>query len=231
MAYPALGPNDVFVSDTPEAWAPLHHDVPRCRCFGARIDVLGVFGSGETGIVEIKTGKKVQPTHLIQLDAQVELVVMNKLTTGSERGVLLQLLPDMFRVHDALGTSWPLTQAATEVAQWRLRHDPKARLSEDGPHALRRQDGIRVPGIGTVLGLAGMVDLSSIPPHILANAAERGSLVHEMVELHVSGDLDVGGLPDWLFPYYTQWLEFCRAEAFTPQRAEVPLVYHCEVRL
>lgn len=213
----------------PDAWAPTFHDTPRgCWCLGARLDVVGMFDSGESGIVEIKTGKKVQPTHLIQLDAQVELAVHTQLTNGRERGVLLQLLPDTYKVHEAPGTHWPLVKAAAKVAQWRLRNDPKARLSEDGPHALRRVDGIRVPGIGTVLALAGMVDLTGIPPHILETAAQRGAYVHEMIELDVTGDLDVDALPGWLVPYYDQWHRFCREEGFTPQRAELPVINHCE---
>lgn len=212
----------------PDAWAPTVHDHPECWCFGCRIDVLGTFDCGSTGVVEIKTGKKVQPTHLVQLDAQVELARHTRLTNGRDRGVLLQLLPDTYRVHEAPDVHDKLIRAAARVAQWRLRHDPKARMSEDGPHALRRVDGIRVPGVGTVMSLAGMVDLSDIPPTILANAAERGSIVHEMIELDVKKDLDVDSLPGWLFPYYEQWKLFCRRENFTPQRAEVVAINHCE---
>jgi hypothetical protein len=212
----------------PDAWAPTVHDRPDCWCFGCRIDVVGMFDSGEAGIVEIKTGKKLQPTHFVQLDAQVELAIHNQVTHGRERGIVLQLLPDTYHVHEAEDRHWPLLKAAAKVAQWRLRHDTKARLSGDGPHALRRVDGIRVPGVGTVMSLAGMTDLSSIPPHILETAAQRGAYVHEMVELDVTGNLDRDALPDWLRGYLHQWDRFCWDEGFTPQRAEVAVINHCE---
>jgi hypothetical protein len=78
------------------------------------------------------------------------------------------------------------------------------------------------------MALAGMTDLSGIPPHILETAAQRGAYVHQMVELDVAHDLDVDALPDWLRPYYDQWHRFCAEEGFTPQRAEVPVINHCE---
>jgi hypothetical protein len=96
----------------PDAWAPTVHDTPAgCWCFGCRIDVVGMFDSGEAGIVEIKTGKKLQPTHFVQLDAQVALAIHTRVTSGRERGVVLQLLPDAYRVHEAEDRHWPLLKS------------------------------------------------------------------------------------------------------------------------
>lgn len=206
----------------PDAWAPTVHDVPRCRCFGARIDVVGLL-HGDPCVVEIKSGS-VQRTHWLQLKAQWELY------EPASYGLLVQLAAD----GSYAAPDWPdhpylsTVLAAAEVAQWRLRNDPKAKLSDDGPHALRRSDGIRVPGIGTVLRLAGLVDLRDIPSHILEKASARGTYVHSMIELDVQHDLDEASIDPSMRGYLDAWRSFCAREKFAPERAEVPVVYHCE---
>jgi hypothetical protein len=136
----------------PAAWPPVNTHEP-CACVGARADIIGTL-DGKRMVVEVKTGS-VQPTHYWQLALQARLA-------EAEGGTILALKSDgTFRTpkppawacdREAL---WVEIQSAARVAHWRLRHDPKqAQLSGDGPHALRRADGVLVP-----LGKADIVRL------------------------------------------------------------------------
>jgi hypothetical protein len=117
--------------------------------------------------------------------------------------------------------------AAAQVAQWRLRNDPKAQLSGGGAHALYREDGVRVPGIGTVLKLAGMVDLSGIPAGILETARAKGEAVHTCLQYLVEEDLDAASIPEHLRGYIAAYWSFCQREHFVATATEESAVYDC----
>ena len=105
----------------------------------------------------------------------------------------------------------------------------KAKLSDDGPHALKRADGVRVPGVGTVLRLAGLVDLRDVPADILARAAERGAMVHRYLEWIYDGQggLDASSIVPELVGYVAAWWRFIADTGFMVESVEQPLVWDC----
>jgi hypothetical protein len=210
----------------PAAWPPVNQHEP-CACVGARADLVGWLDGVRT-VVEVKTGKP-QPTHWFQVAAQERLA-------GAEQGHVLTLGADgTYRLPRrppwaANGAAvWIHLHAAATLAHWRLRHDAKAQLSEDGPHALRRADGVRVPGIGTVLRLAGLVDLRDVPPAFLARAAARGAMVHRYLEMLCDGQggLDAASIAPELAGYVCAFWQFIRETGFVVEAVEVPLVWDC----
>lgn len=222
MTQPALAP-------------PAIHDP--CECWGVRADLVGSV-DGTQAIVELKTGKKLQDSYALQLAAQALAIGGDALADSYER-VVVQLRSDgtfvaardlhRYECSDDYNT----VRAAARVAHWKLRHR-LATFSEDHEFALHRRDGTRVPGIGTVLKLAGLVDLSAIPPEILARAATLGQHVHRMIELYEQGQLDTGeyapgvsGLHPKLRPYLDSYLAFKSATSFVVEHCEYPAVYEC----
>jgi hypothetical protein len=213
----------------PAAWAEhVTNTHDPCACLGLRCDVIGVDRDGVRTVVEVKTGSR-QWTHWVQLAAQQVLA-------DAPRGILLVLgkdgnyqTPRRPEWADNVATTWRQVQSAAMTAHLRMRHDPKAQMSEDGPHALRRADGVRVPGVGTVLRLAGLVDLSAIPPDILARAAAKGSAVHRYIEMMFDGGggLDADSVPVELRGFLASFWRFLDTTGFMVEGVEVPLVYNC----
>jgi hypothetical protein len=210
----------------PDAWAPVNTHAP-CACMGARADVIGTL-DGVRAVVEVKTGS-MQPTYWWQVALQQRLA-------AAERGYVLGLaadgtykLPRRPAWAADVATLWLQLESAARVAQWRLRYDAKAKLSGDGPHALKRADGVRVPGVSSVLRLAGLVDLRDVPADILARAAAKGSMVHRYLEMIYDGQggLDAASIAPELAGYVCAFWQFIRETGFVVEAVEVPLVWDC----
>lgn len=68
-------------------------------------------------------------------------------------------------------------------------------------------DGRRVPSVTQVLELAGLVDKTWFTDF----GRDRGTYVHEMLELDDQGDLNEDALDPQLVPYLTAWRACCAA--------------------
>lgn len=68
--------------------------------------------------------------------------------------------------------------------------------------------GKKVPGVTTIL--APLFDFGSIPPSVLAVAADRGTRVHLATELDDEGSLDEASVADDVRPYLEAWRAFKR---------------------
>lgn len=68
-------------------------------------------------------------------------------------------------------------------------------------------DGRRVPSVTQVLELAGLVDKTWFTDF----GRDRGTYVHQMLELDDQGDLDEGALDPQLVPHLTAWRACCAA--------------------
>ena len=67
-------------------------------------------------------------------------------------------------------------------------------------------DGRRVPSVTQVLELAGLVDKRWFTDF----ARDRGTYVHQLLELHDTGDLDEASIDPQLAPYLDAWTAACR---------------------
>lgn len=87
-------------------------------------------------------------------------------------------------------------------------------------------DGEPVPSVTEILTRAGLIDFSSVPPHILDAAQRRGTIVHQAIHYLNEKDLDVDAFvatfPDYA-GYVQAWI------AFTEQRHFEAVL--CERRL
>lgn len=68
-------------------------------------------------------------------------------------------------------------------------------------------DGRRLPSVTQVLELAGLVDKTWFTDF----GRDRGTYVHQMLELDDLGELDEGTLDEQLVPYLTAWRACCAA--------------------
>lgn len=72
-------------------------------------------------------------------------------------------------------------------------------------------DGKKVPSVTQILSAVGMYkDLDSIPPEVLAAAADRGTVVHKIVELAMKNELDESTVDPALAGYYEAFKAFRR---------------------
>lgn len=83
-----------------------------------------------------------------------------------------------------------------------------------------RVDGVRVPSVTQVLGLAGMRDFSKIPTPVLENKRELGDLVHMATELDAFDDLDEDTVDEQVWPYLKAWRKFMSDTGATIVTAE-----------
>ena len=75
-----------------------------------------------------------------------------------------------------------------------------------------RAGGRKLPSVTQILYAVGMYkDLDNIPRHILEVAAERGKIVHEIIELHCKGELDESSIDPELMGYFQAYLS-CRSD-------------------
>jgi len=80
--------------------------------------------------------------------------------------------------------------------------------------------GVEVPSTTTVLQVLGE-DLSKIPKHILEAAGHRGKVVHKIVELYVTHDLDFDTLTPLMWGYLTQFKKFLKEHQFRVKHSEI----------
>jgi hypothetical protein len=81
--------------------------------------------------------------------------------------------------------------------------------------------GVRVPSVTEVLDIAGLVDWSMVPPGVLEEAAERGTRVHEWLQLIDEGWLDPMTEPDEDVRGFTSaYLRFKDETGFAPELIE-----------
>lgn len=218
-----------------EAFAAVAGLHERCGCFGVRIDQVGAL-AGEVGVLELKTSKTLQPTFALQVAGETLAYyyatpqpIDNGL--GGLHRLCLQVRDDgtYDRKRDLHEYTDPrdfdAVRDAARTAHHRLRYGGK--LSEEHAHVLRRPDGVRVPGINTVLALAGYVDLRDIPAHILEAARVRGEYVHTTIELHCRGALNRATLDPLLAKYLESYERFVEVAGWTVTAVEYEAVYDC----
>lgn len=83
------------------------------------------------------------------------------------------------------------------------------------------KDGLKVPGVTTVLRETGLIDFSKIQDDILQRALKFGSAVHKATELHDKGVLDITTLDSALEPYLEAWIKFLREASFIIEKDSI----------
>lgn len=79
-------------------------------------------------------------------------------------------------------------------------------------HIYTNTEGVKVPSVTSILAAVGMYKgLDNIPAHILQTAAERGKIVHSIIEYHCQGVLDESSIDPELIGYYEAYLQ-CRKD-------------------
>jgi hypothetical protein len=97
---------------------------------------------------------------------------------------------------------------------------------DEASHTYRYQGQV-VPSVTQVL--QPVMDLSHVPPEVLASAAAFGVAVHKACELDDLDQLDEESLDDALAPYLSAWRKFCRDYDVEWQGIE-ERVYHTQLR-
>lgn len=80
--------------------------------------------------------------------------------------------------------------------------------------------GEEIPGVTRALEESKLVDWSMVPPHILAQAQERGTRVHDALHFLDDGELDLASLERALAGYVEAYEKFKRDTRFTPTLVE-----------
>lgn len=88
-------------------------------------------------------------------------------------------------------------------------------------------DGAPLPSVTEVLDLAALTDLSRIPFDVLEFARERGSAVHDWVELLTNHPDSVRGMepPEFIAPYIAAWEKWRVESRFEIERAEEAVIH------
>lgn len=81
-------------------------------------------------------------------------------------------------------------------------------------------DGMVVPSVTQVLGLAGINDVSQIPLHYLERAAGIGTAVHQACEFLDQDDLDLGSVDPSIVGYVLAYQRFKEEHQFFPLTIE-----------
>lgn len=85
-------------------------------------------------------------------------------------------------------------------------------------------DGVRVPSVTEILGITGfMAGLDRIDPVRLAQAAERGTAVHQLCEEYDKQTIDWAGVPPEHLGYLDAYMEFVERFGFESELVEEPL--------
>lgn len=98
---------------------------------------------------------------------------------------------------------------------------------DDDIHAYYDEAGQRIPSITQVLSLQGLSDYSGVDPDVLANAARRGTAVHELAAWHNRfGEVDPTWVTPELEPYFNGYLKFLSDTGFAvePAWVEKPVI-------
>lgn len=69
-------------------------------------------------------------------------------------------------------------------------------------------DGLKIPGVTSILKGAGLIDFSMVPTDILERAFKFGTAVHLATELDDRDNLDIVSLDAPLLPYILAWRKF-----------------------
>lgn len=80
-----------------------------------------------------------------------------------------------------------------------------------------RFKGVIVPSVTQILKAVGLSDYSHIPADILQRTAERGHVVHEIIELYEMGTLDESSIDPALRGYFESYLR-AKDAGLLPQR-------------
>ncbi len=86
-------------------------------------------------------------------------------------------------------------------------------------HTYRVGDEI-LPSVTQALKIAGIIDYSMIPQHVLQKAAERGTYVHKMIHYWLDGELDLEKVPSGMMGYLDAARRFIDESRFEPHRVE-----------
>ncbi|TXH02761.1 MAG: hypothetical protein E6R07_14645 [Nevskiaceae bacterium] len=86
-----------------------------------------------------------------------------------------------------------------------------------------RLDGVKLPGVTTVLKPISSAHYAGVDPDVMARAAALGQAVHKVIELDLQQDLDTDSLDPELVPYYRGWRMFLRQSGFQAYLSEKKL--------
>lgn len=103
---------------------------------------------------------------------------------------------------------------------------PGGRFCDD-PHRYEDCDGRWLPSLTQTFKLCGMSDFSGADPEDMANAARRGTALHELVEVwNREGDCDPAWITDELTGYFAGYRKFLGDTGFVcdPQWTEAPMI-------
>ncbi len=81
-------------------------------------------------------------------------------------------------------------------------------------------DGHSIPSVTQALALAGLTDVSRIPPHILERAADVGTAVHLACAYLDADDLDLDSVDPLLTGYVLAYQRFRSDSGFVPELIE-----------
>ena len=84
-----------------------------------------------------------------------------------------------------------------------------------------RFKGIIVPSVTQIIADAGLYGDTR---YFTDYNRERGTLVHKVIELHLSGDLDHASIDPVLMPYYEAWLKFENDAEYVSDECECRMV-------
>ena len=101
--------------------------------------------------------------------------------------------------------------------------DKQSGLIFDADKHEYRLAGKVLPSVTQIIGAAGLVDFSRVPPERLLLAQERGTAVHKACDLHDKGTLDYASLDPLVWPYLEAWVLFRNQTGFHVDQAELPI--------
>lgn len=84
-------------------------------------------------------------------------------------------------------------------------------------------DGVKLPGVTTVLKPISSAHYAGVDPAVMERAAQLGTAVHAVIELDLQGDLDTDNLDPMLVPYYRGWRQFRQQSGFRALLSEKKL--------
>ena len=91
-------------------------------------------------------------------------------------------------------------------------------LTFDNARHEYRLDGVVIPSVTQILKAVGLSDYSHVPADKLQLAAERGTVVHEIIELYEKGTLDESTIDPALRGYFESYLRAKDAGLLPPER-------------
>lgn len=80
--------------------------------------------------------------------------------------------------------------------------------------------GVRLPSVTQIIAGAGLYGDTS---YFTEYSRDRGSFIHQVIEWHLSGELDESTIDPVLTPYFEAWKRFERESSYVPDSCETRL--------